>query len=260
MPASFKVAAIRLEEREKVLVRGVLAVSRQRNPSFEPYVNGHGIHPDIVLVNVDNAAGLQAWEDYRKQIGNRNLAAIMLTGQADTSAYRYVLQRPMAGRKLLALLEKVVGEVHGFSPTPAFDALGPDAAAPVHSGNGKSVRALVVDDSLPVRIQMKNALQNFASCVDFAESGEEAFALLDKSRYDIVFLDVVLPGDYNGYQICKAIKEMPEQRKAPVIMLTSNSSPADRIKGKMAGCDTYLVKPVNPTLFEQVVTTLIKPE
>ncbi|MBI4005644.1 MAG: response regulator, partial [Gammaproteobacteria bacterium] len=57
----------------------------------------------------------------------------------------------------------------------------------------------------------------------------------------------------DGYDICKIIKQDPAKRKIPVIMLTSNSSPADRVKGKLAGCDTYLIKPVQHAVFEEVV-------
>ena len=48
-----------------------------------------------------------------------------------------------------------------------------------------------------------------------------------------------------------------EHRDTPVIMLTSNSSPADRIKGKLAGCDTYLIKPVKQGVFEEVVKAFL---
>ena len=109
-----------------------------------------------------------------------------------------------------------------------------------------------VDDSLPVRIQMKKALMDVAGRVDFAETGEQAEQMLEQNRYDIVFLDVILPG-VDGYDICKKIKKSPDKGKTPVIMLTSNSSPADQIKGKMAGCDTYLIKPVNQVIFKEVI-------
>jgi twitching motility two-component system response regulator PilG len=99
---------------------------------------------------------------------------------------------------------------------------------------------------------MKKALQNIAGRVDFAESGEEAEKLIQDNTYDIVFLDVILPG-VDGYDICKLIKKDPQKGKTPVIMLTSNSSPADSIKGKMAGCDTYLIKPVRQDIFKEVI-------
>jgi twitching motility two-component system response regulator PilG len=215
--------------------------------------------PDVVLVNADDPAALQNWERFASGAG-KACAAIMLTKQRGAGGFRYSLVRPASGRDLLVLLEKVAVEVHGHSAPPAFDTYSVPVIVPSAGlSTGKGVRALVVDDSLPVRIQMKQALENVADEVDFAENGEDAMDLISRRQYHIIFLDVVLPGSYNGYQICKAIKEKAERRATPVIMLTSNSSPADRIKGKLAGCDTYLIKPVKQAVFEEVVKEFVRP-
>ena len=158
-------------------------------------------------------------------------------------------------------LESVATEALGFSAVLAIDPR--DSLPPVDQASGRRTdqppsnqhsdcTALVVDDSLPVRVQMDLALKPFASHVDFAEDGEKAFELIRQKAYDIVFLDVILPGA-DGYEICKAIKSDPNRKSTPVIMLTSNSSPADRIKGRLAGCDTYLIKPVRHEVFMGVV-------
>jgi twitching motility two-component system response regulator PilG len=117
--------------------------------------------------------------------------------------------------------------------------------------------ALVVDDSLPVRIQMKSALKSLATHVDFAETGEQGLEFIEKRAYSIVFLDVILPGK-DGYEICRRIKKHPLQQRTPVVMLTGNSSPADRVKGRLAGCDTYLMKPVKQSVFEQLVAEFMR--
>ncbi|MDZ7737435.1 MAG: response regulator [Gammaproteobacteria bacterium] len=129
-------------------------------------------------------------------------------------------------------------------------------AKPSPEAASKGCAALVVDDSLPVRIQLDQALKAFAQKVDFAETGEEAFELINGNNYDLIFLDVILPG-VDGYEICKVIKQ-GKAKDTPVIMLTSNSSPADRIKGKLAGCDTYLIKPVGEAVFQEVVHNYLK--
>jgi twitching motility two-component system response regulator PilG len=83
----------------------------------------------------------------------------------------------------------------------------------------KGYLALVVDDSLPVRKQIELELKLLGVNADFAETGEQAFKLLDNKSYDIVFLDVVLPG-IDGYQVCKTIKKDIMMKQTPVIMLT----------------------------------------
>jgi two-component system, cell cycle response regulator len=67
--------------------------------------------------------------------------------------------------------------------------------------------------------------------------------ILASRSVDLVFLDVMLPGA-DGYQICKTIKKNKLKQRIPVVMLTSKSSPFDRVRGSLAGCDSYLTKPV----------------
>jgi CheY-like chemotaxis protein len=135
------------------------------------------------------------------------------------------------------------------APTPA--------QAPARPGPSAGARFLVVDDSLPVRIQMKEALKGFAKTIDFAHSGEDAMFLIDNCKYDVIFLDVILPGK-DGYEVCRYIRGHTLQRQTPVIMLTGNSSPADRVKGKLAGCDTYLIKPVRASVLAELIGTFTK--
>ncbi len=98
---------------------------------------------------------------------------------------------------------------------------------------------------------MNEALKPFTSRVDLAETGEEALELINNNTYDIIFLDIVLPG-VDGYEVCKTIKE-GKGKNTPVILLTGNSSPADRIKGNLSGCDTYLIKPVSQMVFQDLI-------
>ena len=131
---------------------------------------------------------------------------------------------------------------------------GNDPAAP---GAATKTRILVVDDSLPVRIQMKTALESFTKSIDFADNGDQAVLLIDNCKYDVIFLDVIMPGR-DGYDVCRYIRRHPLQKKTPVIMLTGSSSPADRVKGKLAGCDTYLIKPVRQSILAEVIGEFIK--
>jgi two-component system, cell cycle response regulator len=64
-------------------------------------------------------------------------------------------------------------------------------------------------------------------------------------EYACVFLDVVMPG-IDGYQVCKLIKSNKHAiKKTAVVMLTSRSSPFDKLRGSLAGCDEYLTKPLD---------------
>lgn len=105
-------------------------------------------------------------------------------------------------------------------------------------------RVLVVDDSTTIRRLMDLTLQPLGVEVEFADRGEEALALVQRNRYDIVFLDIMLPG-IDGYRVCKQIKAGKNTRDIPVIMLTSKGTAFDKVRGIMAGTDVYLTKPLD---------------
>jgi twitching motility two-component system response regulator PilG len=105
------------------------------------------------------------------------------------------------------------------------------------------IRALVVDDSTTVRRLMDLTLRPMGIDVEFADRGEDAVVMARHRAYDIVFLDVMLPG-IDGYRVCKTIKSEKATKHTPVIMLTSKDSAFDKVRGIMAGTDVYLTKPL----------------
>lgn len=115
---------------------------------------------------------------------------------------------------------------------------------------GEVPRALVVDDSPSVRKQLEIELELFNVNVDYAATAKEAMDLLDTDDYDVAFLDVVLP-DKDGFTICRRIKET--SKETTVIMLTGKAKQADKVKGALAGCDAYMVKPVGRMTFQSTV-------
>ena len=103
------------------------------------------------------------------------------------------------------------------------------------------------------RIQRKSLLLHVMKVLDdLADSAEAAMRLLEHGRYDLAFLDVVMPGT-DGYELCRRIKHNSDLRGMPVLMLTSRSSPFDRARGALSGCDSYLVKPITWDIFSQAV-------
>lgn len=108
----------------------------------------------------------------------------------------------------------------------------------------EAVRMLVVDDSFPARQFMKFKLEELSSdtkemLIDFADTGEKALKLAEETDYDLVFLDVVMPG-MDGYEICRKLKHMAPVK---VAMLTGRSAVLNRARAKHAGCDYFLAKP-----------------
>ncbi|OQW95748.1 MAG: hypothetical protein BWK79_01350 [Beggiatoa sp. IS2] len=127
-----------------------------------------------------------------------------------------------------------------------------DAAHSAQQASRSGVRALVVDDALPVRKSMEIQLGLFGMEIDFAETGEEALKYAQKQVYDIIFLDLMLPG-IDGYKVCKLIKSDKMSKNTPVVMLTGKGSRFDKLRGTMAGASVYLTKPVEPEKLKEVI-------
>lgn len=111
---------------------------------------------------------------------------------------------------------------------------------------------LVVDDSDTLRKTMVRKLNEYGYRVDAASSGDEAMAMLMNNRYKLVFLDVMMPG-VDGFEVCRRIKRSAEYKASAVYMLTSKDGMFDKVRGSMAGCDGYLVKPMESRKLREVL-------
>lgn len=107
-------------------------------------------------------------------------------------------------------------------------------------------KILIVDDEFKVRKLIEVTLAGEEREVLHAASGEEAIVMARKSRPDILLLDIMMPGKYDGFQVCKAIKDNPETSNIYVIMLTARGQQVDKDRGFAVGADDYFVKPFSP--------------
>lgn len=244
--ATYTVAAIGFERTERRAMRSLVAMAGDRQPSFKLFDKSLGGCPDLILVDADSPSAIRCWNKFRR--ANAHLTSItpIFVGLnlADLPCPDpYVVQRPILPSHLLAALDRAVIEVHGFRP-------------PASILDEPAVGALVVDDSPPVRVQMRGALSPIVSRVDFAESGARALEMIDTHRYSIIFLDCTLPGE-DAHEICGLIKQHPLQQEA--VVLTSNSFPADRVMEILAGFDDYPVKATQSAMFGDMSAELIYP-
>lgn len=129
------------------------------------------------------------------------------------------------------------------SPPPTQKST-PTTEAPTElAGGDYHHRALVVDDSAAIRKQLELELRQAGIVCDFAETGEEALQKVATHTYDLVFLDIIMPG-IDGYEACRQMRMRKEMKKTPIIMLSAKTSPLDEVQGVIAGASTYLTKPV----------------
>jgi two-component system, OmpR family, phosphate regulon response regulator OmpR len=107
-------------------------------------------------------------------------------------------------------------------------------------------RILVVDDDLRLRDLLKRYLTEQGFNADTVSDGAALDRALTRNRYDLIVLDVMLPGE-DGFAICRRIRATPgEYSDLPIIMLTAKGDDVDRIVGLEMGADDYLPKPFNP--------------
>ncbi|MBQ4562984.1 MAG: response regulator transcription factor [Lachnospiraceae bacterium] len=102
-------------------------------------------------------------------------------------------------------------------------------------------RVLVVDDEKLIVKGIRFSLEQDGMEVDCAYDGIEAIEKAKEKEYDVVLLDVMLPG-HDGFEVCQAIREFSEM---PIIMLTAKGGDMDKILGLEYGADDYITKPFN---------------
>ena len=136
------------------------------------------------------------------------------------------------------------------APPPA--PVAPVSATPTPRHEEHNFRVLAVDDSPLMRTFLQNKLQPYGINPEFASSGEEALFKISKNHFDMIFLDVMLPG-MDGYDVCKMIKKNKDNNLMKVVMLTSKDKTFDKIRGTMAGCDGYLTKPVDELKLRAII-------
>ncbi len=104
----------------------------------------------------------------------------------------------------------------------------------------KRKKILIVDDEPRlVRLVKVNLLASGYE-VGMAVDGKTAVEQLEASYYDLLILDIMLPGSFNGFEVCKRVREFSD---IPIIMLTGRAREQDRIRGFDVGADDYLTKP-----------------
>jgi two-component system, cell cycle response regulator len=284
MDSAYSVEVIGFNATERIVLGSIFNLSARRTPRYEHHQGGIQSQPHIMLVD---AADPKFIEQAKMLLATRP-TPVVLVGDRDFGTGWPVVGRPLQWARLFRAFDLAVGAIAGGAATDAAarpsdteamrtflpsmgssvsDAkpLATQSGATNSTGRAMTVArpiagapwVLVVDDSAPVREFMREVLAPLAFNIDMADSGEKAIGMTAGRDYACIFLDVMLPG-VDGYQVCKLIKSKPTGKRTPVIMLTSKSSPFDRIRGTMAGCDSYLTKPVEEEKLRTVVTKILQ--
>ena len=112
------------------------------------------------------------------------------------------------------------------------------------------MRALVVEDQPKLASLIRRGLAEEGYAVDVALDGPEALVRAGATEYDVIVLDVMLPG-IDGFEVVRRLREQSVQ--SPVLLLTARDAPDDRVTGLDLGADDYLTKPFS---FDELLARL----
>lgn len=267
----FRVADFGLGQRLLQLAEVVLRHARGNRYRFEFAARREPGQYDVALVDM-TAQGAVTVVDALRALSAR-CPAILRIGRRHDAARGHddLLMTHFTAQLLEALNRAVESRMPSGAPAAARQpmASGPAGAggdgrerlpaAPSEAGSGQTEvpaarrpRVLVVDDSPTVRRQLAVALHRMGLDCEGVNSAREALETLAVRRYELVFVDVIMP-EIDGYRLTREIKRNKVLKPMPVVILTSRSSPFDLARGALAGCDSYLVKPVSMQALRETV-------
>jgi CheY-like chemotaxis protein len=115
---------------------------------------------------------------------------------------------------------------------------------------------VVVEDQADIRKLVRMTLSICEAEVYEADSGDSGLRLVNELRPPVVLMDIMMPGEVDGLEACRRIKQDPRLNNTRVVMLTARGQEADLAAGKAAGADAYLVKPFSPLQLLDTVAEL----
>jgi two-component system, cell cycle response regulator len=247
VPSGVRLAVQGLPDTDRQLLAGLVRLSerdtRNRALRLVLLAEADAQQADVLLIDAGNAAAL-AWARQQPWLAGK---AVIWIDAASAPQGHIVTRRPVQWPVLPVLLTRALDQ----RPRATVAAPQPRPAGRMRP------RVLVVDDSAMARAQVRSLLAQQGCDTVEAASVDDGLARLAQGSFDAVFMDVLMPG-VDGYDGCRRIKARSRSGgDVPVAMLTSKSSPFDRIRGKMAGCDAYLAKPVDAPEIARVLAQLV---
>jgi len=266
------IALCLLKARDQRLLEMLLALPTANQFQFSPGDASLRSTPAVAIVDAASPSSLASYSELRQRFPQ--IVPVLIVDHEDQrQGARFVVPRTTLLRTIFKVLTDAVMSRSGWFNAPAAQESELAAKAPLASPDPRTrhdeaafvdgnagipapLRAIIIDDSLAVREQLRAGLDRLGLSCDQSGCAAEAQTLLAAQRYDLALLDVVMPG-MDGYELCRKIKRDPSNRYMPVVMLTSRASPFDRARGLLAGCDSYLTKPITWDAFRAAIDRVL---
>lgn len=104
-------------------------------------------------------------------------------------------------------------------------------------------KILIVEDDHDIAALEADYLEANGYEVELADNGKDGLSMALKNSYDLLLLDVMLPGA-DGFEICKAVRK---EKDIPILLVTAKLESVDKVRGLGLGADDYIIKPFDPT-------------
>ena len=257
MSSDYYISTIGLAEKDVAALNRILVLSLKRERVYSIEKRAHD-RADIIIVNADIEMAIAKV----KQVARKAQSIVYATSFPDLKNFPDMIKLPFLGSRAIRMFDQIIVRKTGDLPEISFSddntlyEIDRVSTSYIESSfvDNDLMQVLVLDDSASVRKQMEIVLKANNLVPVMADTGERALEIMETNRIDFAFLDVVLPG-IDGYKVCKKIKKL---NNIPIVMLTSKSSPFDRVRGSLAGCDMYLTKPVSQQDFRVALKKCLK--
>jgi twitching motility two-component system response regulator PilG len=263
MSRVFKIGIFGLTSYEHNALSSIFKLATARERCYHLISSKAREKADIILVDNDDPKAISEWHQFNAQ--HSKIPTIQVTKViSETITEDIRLYRPLTLVRVITTLDEVTINVLKVTLVTIDDhQIIDEVTRSLLEGviqacqlDVNAYRALVVDDALAVRKAMEIQLGIFGMRVDFAETGEEALEYVNKQNYDIIFLDLMLPG-IDGYKVCKMIKADKMTKNIPIILLTSKSGYFNKLRGILAGASVYLTKPLQQEQLKTVIQQVL---
>jgi two-component system alkaline phosphatase synthesis response regulator PhoP len=127
----------------------------------------------------------------------------------------------------------------------------------IHKMNTERETILIVDDEADIREFLKYNLEKSNYTVITAKNGKEGIEVLNKTRPDLILLDVMMPG-MDGMEVCALIREKEDIKQPIIAFLTARAEDYSQIAGFEVGGDDYITKPIRPRVLISRIEALLR--
>jgi len=222
------------------------------------------LHPDVILVDfiMPEMNGLQVCKALHDNPETRDIPIILVSSKGEavgdkfvaTLGVRHYCTKPFKAEELLAKLSEILGEQGDAASETVAEQ--PAAAEPEAETSGQPV-ILSIDDSPTILRLVEMILTNAGFTVRTAAGGAKGIELARQLHPDVVLVDFIMP-EVNGFQVSKTLREDPETRDIPIILVSSKGEAVGEQFVQTLGIHHYLTKPFQPDQLVAEVRTALE--